>query len=146
MEKCFERVGGSVARVDAYPVGGISVTIPNYVRILTAKSSSVKYSGLPIRIPFSSRTMKITDQNADGVNGFTHTIGLEWETSSDEYALSCVDALQNNAHDLLVTYFGGTKKVIRTDETSYKFTFREEDGALKCSMSLVNGQGLILLV
>lgn len=146
MSKCSESDYGSIARVEAYPVDGISMAVPVYVRTLSVQSRDVTFSGTSLRIPFKSGTMKVTDQNADAVNGFTHTVSAEWEMTPDGEGLSLAEALQDSAHELLITYFGGARKIVRTDSTAYRFTFHEEDGTMKCSMSMVNGQGLTLLL
>lgn len=148
MTKCTEKSLTDVARVDAYPVGSISYKFPLFVPVLVAGTSDITMPDLSsaVSIPFSSGSLKVKDAFDLDVSQSHHTVTLEFDCdASSNSALSILPFLQNIPHEIVITYFGGVRRLIRTDDTAYKFSFEEGDGVKNCSMTLVNGQGLLLL-
>lgn len=148
MIKCTEKSLTDVARVDAYPVGSVGCKFPLFVPVLVAGASDVTLPNISaaVSIPFSSGSLKVKDAFDLDVSMNHHTVTLEFDCdASSASALSVIEALSMEPHEIVITYFGGVRRLIRTDDTAYKFAFEEGDGVKNCTMTLVNGQGLVLL-
>ena len=145
MQNCVEHDLSKLAGIIAYPCGTLGFTSPVYV-LDPVQSPTGEDSDSRFRVRFTRDTAKCTDRNTASVAGYLHTVTLEWETQGVEQAdFDQYVGLQNTPHEFVLHFFGGLRKVIRTAPTSYQFLFNEDNGTMKCSVTLINGQGLTLI-
>ena len=148
---CIEHDLSKLASIMAYPCGDLAFSAPVFSLAPVQNGSpvpSTAESSAPAgtKINFIRDTAKCSDRTNVSVAGYVHTVTLEWETQGvDDSDYSKFVTLQNIPHEFILTFFGGLKKAIRTDQTSYQFIFNEDNGTMKCSATLINGQGLTLI-
>lgn len=68
---------------------------------------------------------------------------MEWignEEDNEEYKRQLLCLRQNNYH-LRVTYFGGAQQIIRSDKSSWMFSYKESKGKPNVTISLENISG-----
>lgn len=146
---CIEHDLSKLASIIAYPCGDLKFAAPVFALATVQDGSPVPAgSGAPAgtRISFTRDTAKCSDHTNVSVAGYVHTLSLEWETqgvSPEDYDQFV--RLQQIPHEFILTFFGGLRKALRTDPTSYQFIFNEDNGTMKCSATLINGQGLTLI-
>ena len=141
---CIEHDLSQLAAIEAYELGSLKFASPVFLMAPTVMATELVPKGVKgTRIFFSHESAKCTDKTSVNVCGYTHEVTLDWEMiANNEDLLSLLITLQNTPHEFVLRYFGGVRKVIRTDRTSYRFTFNDDNGTMKCSTTLVNGQGL----
>ena len=144
---CKEHDLSKLAAIEAYEIGTLQFASPVYVIIPTVKSDKLVPEGASgTKISFIRDTAKCVDKSSVSVYGYTHEVSLDWETEADDADMyNLLIKLQNTPHEFVLTYFGGLRRVIRTDYAPYKFMFNDDNGTMKCSATLVNGQGLTLV-
>lgn len=141
-EPCVELSLDTIAAVYAFPVGTLAFDSPVYVRTATPSQSNDYASGY--RIPMDVKSFKYADKVDAKVYGRVHSITLQWDSNPKRISdLSTFYAMESTAHEIVILFFGGHRRIIRTDPDAYRFAFPEQDGQYKCSMTLTNGQGLI---
>ena len=141
MTICTENLS-RVRSIIAYPVGVIDAPFPIY-----SQQNCCDLSVVPIEPGMLIRFMKDTLKCANSVDmslaGIAHTIQVEWDAiPSTKQDYDNLIKLQNVPHELVLTYLGGQKKIIRTDDLPYRFVYEQQDGVTRCRMTLVNGQGM----
>mgnify|MGYP004665116045 CR=1 FL=1 len=147
MKKCLETDFKNVARIEAYVQGKIEFDFPLYVNQLYIDVDKLSLPNEVKIIPFMPGTVNATEKSDVSVSGFSHIVSVEWEAKgSGKDLLDLLVSLQTYPHELVFTFIGGTKKIVRTDDILYSFVFQYDNGKTKCSMTLVNGQGVITVV
>lgn len=139
-QRCVEHDLSKIARIEV--LLGHFVDTPVYLQHLTVKASELNLTEGLITIPFIRSTAKLEEKRDENVNGIVSTINLTWEWQpmcQGDY--DWLKTLQNNPHELLIKYFGGSRRIVRTSPEMYWFTFSDENGNCKCKMTLGNGQG-----
>lgn len=141
---CIEHDLSQVARIEAFPVGALKFNSPVFALVPTV--SGLNTTDGKVVISCENKTVKLQEKTSVSVAGYVHEVSLEWETVTETEAdyKSLVD-LQQSPHEFVIYYFGGLRKVIRTDSSAYQFIFDDVDGKMKCRATLVNGQGLTLI-
>lgn len=143
---CTEHDLSKLASIIAYPCGDLSFSAPVFALAPVQDGSPVPNGKTGMKLNFTRDSAKCSDRTGVAVNGYVHTVTLEWDTqgmADSDY--NQFVALQNTPHEFILTFFGGLKKAVRTDLTSYQFVFNDDNGTMKCSATLVNGQGLTLI-
>lgn len=144
MKKCLETDFRNVARIEAYAQGKIEFDFPLYVNQLYVDGDKLSLPNEKKRIYFIPDTLNVADKSDISVSGFSHVVSVEWETKfSGKELFDLLVSLQTSPHELVFTFIGGTKKIVRTDDILYSFVSQYDNGKTKCSMTLVNGQGII---
>lgn len=143
---CFEHDFSKVASVEAYEHGVLDFRSPVFVSDASALYDDIVKGEIPVLLPFSDGSMKCTDTMSRKVSGIQHDVRIEFETQIiTEADYDLLFHLSTHAHEFIFNFFGGVRKAVRTDDIPYSFTFNDDNGTVKCSISLVNGQGLTLL-
>lgn len=141
-DPCVELSLDNIAAVYAFPVGQLAFDSPVYARTATPSPSNDYASGY--RIPMSVKSFKYSDKVDSKVYGRVHAISLQWDSNPTRISdLSTFYDMESTAYEIVILFFGGHRRIIRTDPDAYAFSFPEQDGLYKCSMTLTNGQGLI---
>lgn len=144
---CKEHDFSQVASILAVPVGTLDFYSPVFATTPYADAKDFSVPQDAIQIKFNRDTIKCSDKNSTGVHGFVHEVSLEWDfVYQDAKDYDDLVTLQYLAHEFIINYFGGAQKVIRTDETAYMFLFNDDNGVMKCSATLNNGQGLTSII
>lgn len=139
---CNELNLENISCIYAFPVGTLAFDSPVYAR--TATPSSRNYYDNGYRIPMLPKSVKYADKVDRKVYGVVHAVTLQWDTNPKRISdLSTFYDMESNAYEIVIQFFVGHKRIIRTDPDAYQFSFQEQDGTYKCSMTLTNGQGLI---
>lgn len=141
---CKEHDFSQVASIVAYPVGTLDFYEPVYgaTPYVFVDQLNIPEAG-GVVVKFRRDSVKCQEKNSAGLHAFLHEVSLDWEfvpQRSSEY--DDLVKLQYVAHEFVVKFLGGATKVIRTDSSAYSFTFSDDNGVMKCSARLNNGQGL----
>ena len=144
MNKCKEFDFSKVADIQAFPVGTLKLP-PVYSIVPSLAYNTINPNNVQgTHIRFVKDSLKCSENMSTDVRTFIHTVSLEFGLRvSGSEDVNMLTTLLLRPHDVLVTYLGGTRKLIRTSSSGYQFSYNEDNGHTKCSFTLTNAQGLV---
>lgn len=145
---CFEHDFSKVAELAAYNVADFSFPHPvfsSYKHIGIGYYESQKENSISIK--FTKDSVKVSEKVKSSVAGDIHTITITFECeciSNEDYAN--LSKLVHRPHIFAIRYFGDIVRIFRTSMDGYSFSYVEDNGITKCTVELINGQGVTIVV
>jgi len=141
---CAERDLSQIVSIKAYSIDKLHVPAPVFTCAERVDSGdlTIDNSGV-VTVGFSQGSVSIEDKVARNIAGTIHTVTVEWETANPLTDNSeSLAKLRHSPHHLLIEYFGGFRQIVRTCVEGYSFDNVQDGTTQKCTMVLMNGQGV----
>ena len=145
MNTCIEHDFSQVATIHVFRKAYTEVEMPIYCNDPRIPSVSSDY-GYSYKLKYDRESVKCMDKQQRSVGAYVHTVTLSWEqdaATEDDYNMLL--SMRQHPHEVLITYFGGQRRFVRTDATAYAFDYDIDNGTCKCQLTLVSGQGLCMV-
>lgn len=140
---CKERNYELILEITAYPDNAVSFTSPMQVPCKYLEDGDVTLNeDLGFNIPMARQTGKLKETEKVELGGKSYTVSLTWDIDNpDKSTYEKLEKLQKTFNHLKVKTFGGDLLFIRAMDDGYRFTYEEDSGTIKCSLSVINING-----
>lgn len=140
---CKERSLDLITDIIAYP--DEAMTFSKELQVFSKYITSDQYTvneEMAIKVPLSKKSAKLSESSKDELHGTEYTVSLSWEVEKlDADAYEVLHSLKNRYKHLIVKTFGDNAYLVRSVEDGYRFTFEENEGKMKCELSVMNVSG-----
>lgn len=141
---CKERNYELILEITAYPDNAVSFTTPIQVSCKYLEKGDVTLNEeLGFNIPMLRQTGKLKETEKVELGGRNYTVSLTWDIDNpDKSIYEKLEKLQKSFNHLKIKTFGGNSFFIRSMIDGYRFTYEEDSGTIKCSLSVINVNGV----
>lgn len=142
--ECKEQDYSLIVEIKAYPEDAVSFSQPmQYEKKHIDASFYSADESRAIQVPIKKLSGKLSETVNHDRPGKTYTVTLDWEANAgkkEDYQLLYL--LENSVNHLEVKTFGDKLSFIRSQSPGYRFTMKEDEGIIKCSLSIINKAGV----
>lgn len=140
---CKERSLDLITDIIAYP--DEAMTFSKELQVFSKYITSDQYTvndEMAIKVPLSKKSAKLSELSKDELHGTEYTVSLSWEVEKlDASAYEALHSLKKTYKHLIIKTFGDNAYLVRSVEDGYTFTFEENEGKMKCELSVMNVSG-----
>lgn len=145
IENCDEQIWDDLSAIEVIPFGAATFTLPMQVDISVISEDLIDIDEERVLlVPTYPGTIKASESVKDNVSGRSRTVSVTFNPfHRSRDVMNFLDVLQHVPYHLRLTFWNGTKAVVRSTRDSYTFTHAHgEDGHEACSFNIHNTSGI----